>query len=263
MSMRRALFFGILMLLSTFQAHGLDVPPHTGPVVDLADVFTPGEEQQLSASLLQFQRQHGPQLQIFTVPTLAGEPIEAYSIKVTDRWKLGDQKRDDGVLLLFSDEDRQVRIEVGQGLEGPLPDVLTGRIVRDVMLPFFKEGQYSAGLVSGMNAVANRLGGTLQGVPVATSARSPQHRQRSPLASFLFLMILFFFILPRLSGRGRRRGLGGFLSGMLLGGVFGSHGRRHGSGGWGGFGRGGGFGGGGFGGGGGGGFSGGGASGRW
>jgi len=81
------------------------------------------------------------------------------------------------------------------------------------------------------------------------------------------ILILFFFILPRLSGRGRRRGLGGFLSGMLLGGVFGSHrgshGRRHGSGGWGGFGRGGGFGAGGFGGGGGGGFSGGGASGRW
>lgn len=221
----------------------LEVPKHTDLVVDQAGLLAPELRQQLSASLRQFQQQHGPQIQLLVVPSLEGEPIEDYSIRVTDQWKLGDEKRDDGVLFLVALEDRALRIEVGQGLEGTLPDITTGRIIRDTVVPFFREGRYEAGVVAGLQEIAQRLGGQLSGAPVYSAPRS---RTRSGGGSFFIPFLLFFFLAPRIFGRRRSR-------------------RIYGPGGFGGFG-GGGFGGGGFGGfggGGGGGFSGGGASGRW
>jgi uncharacterized protein len=233
-------------------------------VIDLARVLSPEEQQQIEGSLQLFQKEYGPQIQVLTIPSLEGEPIESYSIKVVDAWKLGGKKNDDGILLLVVPEDREVRIEVGQGLEGLLPDVLAGRIIRDVMIPFFKENRYDSGIFAGLSAIAGRLGGTLKNVP-AFAQRTPDRSLK--LSTLFFLFILFFIILPRLFGgrgggrdpfgRRQRGGAGDFLTGMILGGLFGS-----------GKGRGGrdddgGFGGGGFGGGGGGGFSGGGASGKW
>ncbi|MEO7162122.1 MAG: TPM domain-containing protein [Bdellovibrionia bacterium] len=236
----------------------LGVPPHTRQVMDLADVLNPEEEQQIEQSLELFQKEYGPQIQVLTIPSLEGEPIESYSIKVVDAWKLGTKKKDDGVLLLVVPQDHEVRIEVGQGLEGQLPDILAGRIIRDVMVPFFKKERFDAGIFSGLNAIASRLGGTLKNVPVFAQQRP---HERSPgLGTLLFLFIFFFIILPRLFGGGGRDRFGrrknradGLLTGMILGNIFGSD--RRGGGDSGGFG--------GFGGGGGGGFSGGGASGKW
>lgn len=262
-----ASLFLLVGLCSPVLSGALEVPPHTRQVMDLADVLTAEQRQQIEGSLQLFQKEYGPQIQVLTLPTLEGEPIESYSIKVVDAWKLGDQKRDDGVLLLVVTQDHEVRIEVGQGLEGVLPDVLAGRIIRDVMVPFFKENRYDAGIFSGLNAIAGRLGGTLKNVPAF--AQLKPHPRSTSLGSLLFLFILFFVILPRLFGRGggrdrfgrRQSGTRDFITGMILGGLSGS-GKRGGSD-EGGFGGSGGFGGGGFGGGGGGGFSGGGASGKW
>jgi uncharacterized protein len=245
----------------------LEVPPHTRQVMDLADVLNPEEEQQIEQSLQLFQKEYGPQIQVLTIPSLEGEPIESYSIKVVDVWKLGTKKNDDGVLLLVVPQDHEVRIEVGQGLEGQLPDILAGRIIRDVMIPFFKKDRYDAGIFSGLNAIASRLGGTLKNVPVF--AQQKPHSRESGLGTLLFIFIFFFIILPRLFGGGRdgkgrrdrfgrrKSGADDFITGMILGNIFGS-GRRGGGGP-----SDGGFGSGGFGGGGGGGFSGGGASGKW
>lgn len=253
-------FFIIQYFLVPISGFALDVPPHTNQVIDLAHVLSSNEQQILEGSLRHFQNEYGPQLQVLTIPSLQGEPIESYSIKVVDQWKLGDKKKDDGLLLLVVPEDRQTRIEVGQGLEGVLPDVLAGRIIRDVMIPYFKKNQYYVGISAGLQAIASRLGGTLKDVPHPTS---PQRQQQGSVSSglILLLFIFIFFIFPRFLTSSFRRSPysnenhTNFLIGFILGEILGSNRKR----------RRGGFDDfdGGFGGGGGGGFSGGGASGKW
>ena len=239
----------LLGSLWTGSAFSLDVPKLTGPVVDLAGVLSRSDQAKISASLLQFQRKYGPQLQVLVVPKLEDETIESYSIKVVDKWQLGEKGKDNGVLLLVATQDRKVRIEVGRGLEGDLPDALAGRIIRAGIIPFFKQGQTGAGVLVGLGMIAESVGGKLENIPTPRIRRAK--RSGGNLGYLLFLG--FFLIGPILSGRGRRRGGVGtaLLSGLLLGSLMG-----------GGRGGGGGFGG-GFGGGGGGGFSGGGASGSW
>jgi len=247
---RTFLLLNFLLLIWVNPAYALDVPKLTSPVVDLANAISATDKTKISASLVQFQKQYGPQLQVLIVPSLEGESIEGFSIKVVDKWQLGQKGKDDGVLLLVAIQDRQVRIEVGRGLEGDLPDALAGRIIRAGILPFFKQGQTSAGILVGLNMIAESIGGKLENIP-QPRLRKTQRSKEGNLGFILF--IIFFLIGPSLFGRRRRGGIGSaLLSGLLLGGMMGSG--RGGSGG---------FGGGGFSGGGGGGFSGGGASGSW
>lgn len=250
---RTLLVLGLVCSLWASPGFSLEVPKHTGPVVDVAGVLSRSDNAKISASLSQFQRVYGPQLQVLVVPKLEDETIETYSIKVVDAWKLGAEGKDDGVLLLVAIEDRQVRIEVGRGLEGDLPDALAGRIVRAGIVPFFKQGQIGAGVLVGLNMIAESIGGKLEGVPAPKMRRA----KRSGGFNLGYLIFLGVFLIgPRLFGRRRRRGFGsGLLGGILMGSMLG--GGRGGYGG-GGFGRGGGFSGGG-----GGGFAGGGASGGW
>lgn len=246
----------ILLLLSLLGSlwaspvFSLEVPKLTGPVVDLAGVLSRSDQAKISASLLQFKRKYGPQLQVLVVPKLENETIEGYSIKVVDKWKLGAKGKDNGVLLLVATENRKVRIEVGRGLEGDLPDALAGRIIRTGIIPFFKQGQIGAGVLVGLGMIAETVGGKLENIPVPRMRKAK--RSGGNLGFLLFLA--FFLVGPRLLGGRRRGGMGSaVLGGMLLGSLLGG---RHG-GGFGGGGFGGGFGGGG------GGFSGGGASGGW
>ena len=245
----------VLLLLSLLgslwatPAFSLDVPKLIGPVVDLSGVLSRSDQEKISASLLQFQRKYGPQLQVLVVPKLEDETIESYSIKVVDKWKLGAKDKDNGVLLLVATEDHKVRIEVGRGLEGDLPDALAGRIIRTGIIPFFKQGQTGAGIVVGLGMIAESVGGKLENIPAPRMRRA----KRGGVNLSFLLFLSFFLIGPILFGRGRRRrGFGtALLGGMLLGSLMGG-GRGVGGGGFGG-----GFGGGG------GGFSGGGASGGW
>ena len=240
----------LLSLLGAFWASpvlALEVPKHSSPVVDLAGVLSRGDQAKIASSLLQFQKKYGPQLQVLVVPSLEDETIEGYSIKVVDKWKLGANGKDDGVLLLVATENRKVRIEVGRGLEGDLPDIVAGRIIRTGIIPFFKQGQTGAGILVGLGMIAESVGGKLEDVP------APRLRKTKRGSGGLgYLMFIGLFLIGPLFGRRRRGGVGGaLLSGLLMGAAM-SGGRRGGS-----------FGGGGFGGGGGGGFSGGGASGSW
>jgi len=242
----------LLSLLGTLWVNpvlALEVPKHTSPVVDLAGVLSRGDQAKIASSLLQFQKKYGPQLQVLVVPSLEDETIEGYSIKVVDKWKLGAKGKDDGVLLLVATESRKVRIEVGRGLEGDLPDVIAGRIIRTGIIPFFKQGQTGAGILVGLGMIAESVGGKLEDVP------APRLRKTKRSSGGLgYLLFIGMFLIGPLFGRRRRGGVGSaLLSGLLMGAAM-SGGRR---------GGGGGFGGGGFGGGGGGGFSGGGASGSW
>lgn len=244
-----ALLFSAALARAEFQ-----VPALTGPVVDEAGMLSASAKRGMEALLHRVKDAGGTQLQVLTVPDMGGLSIEEASIKVTDQWRLGSAKDDNGVLLMVALKERRVRIEVGQGREGVLPDAYASRIVRDVILPRFRQGDSSAAITAGVLAILHY---TDPGVAEDGRQRGnyARHEATSLFDGVWLFFVLFFFVLigAVFQGRHRRRG-GGFWA--------------PGGGRWDTFGGGGGFGG-GFGGGGGGwsggggGFSGGGASGGW
>ena len=229
-----ACLLAVLMLSGT--ARALDVPPLQGRVNDRAGVLSPAERGSLEERLAAYERQTGHQLAVLIVPSLEGDPIEDFSIRVVESWQLGKKGRDDGILLLVAVQDRQMRIEVGYGLEGDLPDARASRIVRELIAPAFAQGKMGLGISRGVAAIAAATGGEGQALP-ASEPRRREPRGVSPY--FLLLIVLVLFL-------GGGRGMGGFIIGSALGGGFGRGGFGGGSRGSGGFrGGGGGFGGGG------------------
>ncbi|MBN23281.1 MAG: hypothetical protein CL678_18495 [Bdellovibrionaceae bacterium] len=222
----------------------VEIPSLTSPVIDQAGMLTSEFSQRLRGILYQLKNEKGTQVVVLTIPSLDGESIEGFSIRVVDQWKLGSEKKDDGVLLLISRGDRKLRIEVGQGLEGILTDLKSKRIIDYDITPFFKAGDIEGGVLNGVLSIIKTVQPDYH--PGIRAPQPRKRRSRGGIFSHLFVLILIFFLLFTRLGR------------TILYMRGGSHRGRFGGGG----GFGGGFGGGGFGGGGGG-FSGGGASGGW
>ena len=241
------LLSSLLLLFLSFTLIAREVPSIRGPVMDEVGVFSKRDVQIISNSLRELKKTHGAELQVYIIDSLEGESIDGYSIKVTDKWKLGDEKKDNGILFLIAIKDRKMRIEVGQGLEGDLTDAMSGRIISSVK-PYFKDGDYRSGIVNGLALISKTIGGKL--------TNSPKVRKRKKRSGGFNIgsLIFIFFIISSMFGRRRGRG-GGLMTALLVGSVLGGGGRSYGGGG-GGFSGGGSFGGGG-------GFSGGGASGGW
>lgn len=248
-----------LCLLVTSIAHSTNVPEKPlRYVVDQAGIVDDTTENRLNGYLQELEQKTTAQMIILTISSLEGESIEDFSITIAhDKWKLGQKGKDNGILFLISVKDRKYRIEVGYGLEGVLPDSLVGSMGRNILVPYFRKGDYSDGIFATTLAMANKIavdaGVKIEGMPSVKYRTPPTGKGKpgSPLSTIIG--ILFFIIMGILFIKNPRAFL------LLL--LFSSMGGRRGS--WGG---GGGFGGGGFGsfgGGGGGGFGGGGASGGW
>lgn len=237
----------------------LEVPAMNGPVNDLADVLSASEKTELSNYLNSVNSQTGVQVAVLTVPSLEGDSIETFSMSVAEKWKLGDSEKDNGALLVVSIEEKALRIEVGYGLEGSLTDIKSGLIIRNVIVPYFKAGQYGKGIMAGAQNIVGIA--TDNASIVAQNVQNGQAESSSSSGGGIFGLVFFIlFILIMSGGFGRRRGGGGLLWGLLLGSMLNSgrhSGSSSGGGSGGGFGGGGGFSGGG------GGFGGGGASGGW
>lgn len=140
-------------------AQPADVPYLTGRVVDNAEVLKPETRKRLSETLRRHEQATTQQVAVLTVPTLDGESVEEYAVRVFEAWKLGQKGQDNGVLVIVAPQDRRMRIEVGYGLEGTLPDATAARIVRNVMTPRFKEGDFDGGIAQGVEAIIARLEG--------------------------------------------------------------------------------------------------------
>ena len=258
---------GVFALLagSAFGANALDAgmppfPPLTGPVVDTAHLLPANVFNALSQQLAGYAQNTGMQLVVVTLPTLNGYPIDMYGYQLGRHWGIGQKGKNNGVLLIVDAGEKQMRIEVGYGLEGTLTDAQSFEIIHNIITPYFQKGDYSGGITAGVQAILGVLGHKQQAV------QQQQVRNRSG-TGLLLLLIIAFALIPLIRaifyrggggpGAPGMRGSGmGWLGWMALGMLGGSLGR-------GGFG--GGFGGGGFGGfsGGGGSFGGGGASGGW
>lgn len=258
------------------------VPTVTRHVTDLTGTLTSQQVDQLDAQLTNLEKQKGAQLVVLMVGTTQPDDIEDYSLRVAEANKLGRKGVDDGVLLFIAKNDRQVRIEVGYGLEGAIPDAACARIIREYMAPKFRNNDYAGGINDAVGALTQLINGEPLPPPVHGND-AEQHGQDLHGLFFFALFALVFMrgIFGRTSAFVRAplgamvigglcwlvASLGIGILGALIGGIFmlipAGAGRSIGGGGWGGFGGwggGGGFGGGGFGGGGGGGFSGGGGS---
>ena len=141
----RDLLFLLLLLGNPAHAE-VAVPTLAARVTDLTATLSAAEKQQLEASLAQFEAKKGAQIAVLIVPTTQPETIEQYGIRVAEAWKLGRKGVDDGALLLVAKEDRSLRIEVGYGLEGVLNDATAKRIVAEIIVPYFKRGDFHGGV---------------------------------------------------------------------------------------------------------------------
>ncbi len=241
-------------------------------VVDAANIIDPETETKLTAKLEAFEKRNQRQFVIATIPSLNGYEIADYGYQLGRHWGLGDAENNDGIILIVAPNDQRMRIEVGYGLEGIIPDGLAYEYVEE-MKPFFRNGDYSSGITVGADRIITQL--ELPPEEAAKIAQQTVETRESeggfPIGTIIwFAFIFFFFILPMFRGGRRRRyrrgGIGGAVGDIILweAGKAVARGLSDDDdfGGFGGFGGGGGGFGGGFGGGGGS-FGGGGASGGW
>jgi len=237
-----SLFF--LVLLGFQTSFAFEIPKLTGPVIDEAHLLEREDHRELERTLAQINQKGLAQVQVAILKSLQGEAVESASIKLVEAWKLGDGKKDNGVLFLISVDDKKMRIEVGQGFEGAIPDVEAKRILADQVRPLFKARQFSAGIVVGVHEILRRIDNEY-----AQASEDPKIEKKSLRGNWMFFVYIFIFIIFTLMRGGLRSGIRrrhGILGGGGFGG--GGWGRGGASGGWSG---------------GGGGFSGGGASSDW
>lgn len=239
----------LLALLSTIWPHAagiaqqIEIPNLDRRITDQTGTLSRTELQSVEEKLSQFERETSTQLIVLMIPSLQGGSLEDLSLRVAEKNNIGRKGRNNGVLLLIAREDRQLRFEVGYGLEGALPDAVTSQIIRNRIVPHFRDGNYYDGILAGIDAVMEASRGEYSG------DKNGDRRGRGFSAPITIALLIIFFLFR---GFTRRR-------------VVGSSGSSGGPWFWGGggFGGGGSFGGGGGFSGGGGSFGGGGASGRW
>ncbi len=280
----RALLGALLALWAMLAWAQVAVPELSRRVTDLTGTLTAAQVQALESRLAAFEAQKGSQIAVLIVPTTRPEDIAQFGIRVADAWKIGRKKVDDGLILIVAKDDRTLRIEVGYGLEGAIPDAIARRVIAETIAPHFRAGDFAGGIDAGVAQLMQLIEG--ESLPEPAPQQTANNGDESWLAIAMLGFFLGTFFVP-LMGRGIASGLAaagtaglvwlvsGFLLTALLAGagvlvavlLLGGFG---GGGGWGSGGwprGGGGLGGGGFGGGswsgGGGGFGGGGASGSW
>lgn len=148
----------LLILFLTLGAKAFTVPSLQGPVMDEVGLLDSSTQQQLSAALKRLYADQQVQLQVYVTKSLQNEAIESVTIQIFDKWKLGDAKTDKGLLFLIAPNEKRMRIEVGQGLEGDIPDVIAKRIISDIVKPFFQQGQFRDGIIQGVIALQKSIG---------------------------------------------------------------------------------------------------------
>jgi len=200
---------GLICVLTVPNLLAIEVPPLTARVNDTAGMLAAATRQQLEGVLVGLEQTDSTQIVVLTIPTLGGEVLEEFSIKVLDQWKIGQKGLDNGAMLLIAKNDRKIRIEVGYGLEGSLTDLMAGRIIRNVIVPNFKAGNFDQGVIDGVQAMISVVRGEYQ-----ASDKGPGggQRQREGTAGLggLFAFIFFISMLGRL-----RRPLGIAAGGIL------------------------------------------------
>ncbi|GAA5060360.1 hypothetical protein GCM10023208_28620 [Erythrobacter westpacificensis] len=211
------------------QAQRYELPARPdGPVLDSANMLSDATEASLNQRLTQYNQETGRAIVVATVPSLDGAEIEPYATELFAEWGIGGAERDMGLLLLIARDDREMRIEVGYGLHPYFGGIMAGRVIRDVITPQFKAGNFDAGVTQGIDAILQHLANSPEdAIAIEEAAQAAaESRQQSeggfPIGTLIWLgFIFFFFVLPMLGGKGRRRryrrsGVGGVVGDIML-----------------------------------------------
>lgn len=208
---------------SVVAADQVPVPPLQGRVVDLTAVLTPAQSQSLDATLSAFENKSGSQIVVLMVPSTLPEAIEQYSIRVAEAWKIGRSRVDDGVILLIAKDDHKLRIEVGRGLEGAIPDMVAKRVIREVIAPHFLNGDFNGGISDGVASLMKLIEGEALPPADAHVRENPKSGRGLPPEEFLIMaLVLVVFVhqaLGRLLGAATGAGVTGLLGWWVFGGV--------------------------------------------
>jgi len=192
---------GVMFLLASNMAHAeiVAIPELKSRITDLTQTLSSDQQAQLDTKLAAFEQQKGSQIAILILPTTQPEDIAQYSIRVVEKWKIGREKVDDGILVLVAKEDRKVRIEVGYGLEGAIPDLTAKRVINEFISPQFKQGNFYGGLDAGIDKLMGLISG--EALPETKANYTGGNAIESLLPILLF---------------------GGLISGLVLRGILGN-----------------------------------------
>lgn len=207
---RASLFTLYMMLFASFNVHAelVSIPALQHRVTDLTQTLTPEQQSTLEQKIAAFEQEKGSQIAVLIVHTTQPEVIEQYSIRVADAWKIGREKEDDGVLLVVAKDDRKMRIEVGYGLEGAIPDLIAKRVITEVMAPHFRQGDFYGGITKAVYAIIGLVAGEQLPAPAKQS-------NQGSFTDFLPLLLIGGLILGGLL----RAIFGDFFGGVLNGGA--------------------------------------------
>ncbi|MGD2270767.1 MAG: TPM domain-containing protein [Desulfobacterales bacterium] len=200
----------VLVLFPAAVLLALEVPQLKGRVNDYAGMLSAHTERRLDETLRRLEQTDSTQIVVFTIPSLQGENLEAFSIRVAEQWEIGQKGLDNGAILLIAKKERKIRIEVGYGLEGRLTDLVSGQVIRNVIVPQFRAGNIDQGVMDGVQAMIAVVHGEF------TAATKTKTREGRKTGSHPGIFSLVFFVaLINMLGR-LRRPLGAATGGLLF-----------------------------------------------
>lgn len=182
----------------------LEIPKLNGRVNDYANIIKSEDEQEITNYLSSLENSTGIQIAVLTIPTLEGENIDSFGFKVADEWKLGQKEKDNGALLTVALAERQIRIDTGYGLESSLTDAKCGLIIRNVIAPEFKNGEYSKGILNGVK----NMGGIVSDDETLVDQSVSSGKDNSYLVGIVFMIFWLLFIFCIIVSRGGRGRIG-------------------------------------------------------
>lgn len=214
-------FFALpALFVATLALADVAVPPLKARVTDLTGTLSAQQLATIEQNLAAFEKRKGSQIAVLIVPTTQPEAVEQYAVRVEEQWKLGRKGTDDGVLLLIAKDDRRLRIEVGYGLEGVLPDSIAKRIIEDDITPRFKQGDFYGGISAGVDRLIRKIDG--EPLPRSQSKPEPRSQQHDP-ATLRWFFVIELILVPLAYGALRlsRERLGSYWWGAIAAGVSG------------------------------------------
>lgn len=202
----------LVLFVSFFAQADVPVPKFDQRCKDLAKIMSEEERVDLDRRLVAYEQATGNQIAILVIKSLEGEPIEDYAFRVFKEWKLGDEQKDNGILIVAAIKERRLRFEIGKGLEGDLTDLEASLIIREQMRPFTKQERWHEAFQAGLAAIEKKLSGKVYGPVPERPRETASHRGTDYQGYFLtaiFLLVFVIVILRALKGGGRGGGGGG------------------------------------------------------
>lgn len=206
----RAILFACTLFWACLAGAQVLVPPLTGRVTDQTATLSAEQKAALEQTLQMFETKKGSQIAVLLIPSSGSETIEQYALRVAEQWKLGRKNVDDGAILVVAKNDRALRIEVGYGLEGALNDATSKRIISEIILPRFKQGDFAGGITAGIDQIIRVIDGEPLPAPTGKPAGDTTGMQQ-------YIPVLF--ILALVIGAVLRSVLGRFLGALVTGGA--------------------------------------------